>query len=190
MMEMRTEARRERLVKYGFVALAFVLAAFAWYHGTSQSGDLVPVGSRRVMPSLVLAQLDGGTWRMADHRGQVVLINYWATWCGPCWEETPGLIRLARELGPRGLAVAGVSLDEGGREKVQKFVDEFKLPYPVAFPEPMSQIARGREGVPTTILVDREGRVAKTYVGAVREGDFKEDVEALLGEGVPSHPSR
>lgn len=180
--EMQTEARRERLVKWGFVAVAVALAAFAWHHRTSQSGNLAPVDSRRVMPSLTLMQLDGGTWRMADHRGQVVLINYWATWCGPCWEETPGLIRLAQELGPRGLAVVGISLDEGGRENVQKFVDEFSLPYPVAFPAPMSQIAREMEGIPTTILVDREGRVAKTYVGAVREADFKADVEVLLNE--------
>ena len=63
------------------------------------------------MPELVMAQLDGGTWRTVDHRGQVVLLNYWATWCGPCWEETPGLVRLSREMGPKGLAVVGVAID-------------------------------------------------------------------------------
>jgi cytochrome c biogenesis protein CcmG/thiol:disulfide interchange protein DsbE len=134
------------------------------------------------MPELVMAQLDGGTWRMADHRGQVVLVNYWATWCGPCWEETPGLVRLSRELGPKGLAVVGVAIDEGGREKVQKFVDEFHVSYPVTLPDRMSQMEYGMAGVPTTILVDKEGRVAKTYVGAVRQADYKTDVEALLAE--------
>jgi cytochrome c biogenesis protein CcmG, thiol:disulfide interchange protein DsbE len=135
------------------------------------------------MPALALAQLDGGTWRMEEHRGQVVLVNYWATWCGPCREETPGLVRLSRELGPKGLAVVGVSIDEGSRGKVQQFVDEFHVPYPVAFPEAMSQMARGMAGVPTTILVDRRGRVAKTYVGAARERDFEADVDVLLREG-------
>jgi len=135
------------------------------------------------MPALVLTQLDGGTWRMEDHRGQVVLVNYWATWCGPCREETPGLVRLSRELGPKGLAVVGVSIDEGSRGKVQQFVDEFKVPYPVAFPEAMSPMAEGMAGVPTTILVDRGGRVAKTYVGAAREADFEADVGVLLREG-------
>jgi len=182
MVEMQKMTRRDRAVRWGFGIVAVALALFAWYHGTSQAGGIVPVASRKVMPSLALAQLGGGTWRMADHRGQVVLVNYWATWCGPCWEETPGLVRLAHELGPRGLAVVGVSIDQGGREKVQKFVDDFKVPYPVAFPEPLSQMEWGMEGVPTTILVDREGRVAKSYVGAVREADFREDVEALLGE--------
>ena len=119
---------------------------------------------------------------MADHRGQVVLVNYWATWCEPCWEETPGLIRLSQEMGPKGLAVVGVALDEGGEEKVRKFVDAFRVSYPVVMPERMPQVEYGLEGVPTTILVDKEGRMAKAYVGAVRQADFKTDVEVLLAE--------
>jgi cytochrome c biogenesis protein CcmG, thiol:disulfide interchange protein DsbE len=119
---------------------------------------------------------------MGDHRGQVVLVNYWATWCGPCWEETPGLIRLSKELGPKGLAIVGVAIDEGSNAKVKKFVDEFHVPYPIALPVRMSQIEFGMAGVPTTVLVDKHGRVAKTYVGAVRQADFAEDVGVLLGE--------
>jgi cytochrome c biogenesis protein CcmG, thiol:disulfide interchange protein DsbE len=169
-----------RWVKYVAGAIAFGIVAAVWHYGTRQSGGIVPVGERRMMPELAMAQLDGEPWRMADHRGQVVLVNYWATWCGPCWEETPGLIRLSQEM--KGLAVVGVSLDTGGTAKVQKFVDEFHVPYPVVMPERMSQMEFGLEGVPTTILVDKQGRVAKTYVGAVRERDFRTDVEALLVE--------
>jgi cytochrome c biogenesis protein CcmG, thiol:disulfide interchange protein DsbE len=171
-----------RLVRYVAAVVAFAVVAWAWYYGTRQSGRIAPAASRRVMPELVMAQLDGGTWRMAEHRGQVVLVNYWASWCGPCWEETPGLIRLSKEFGPQGLAVVGVAIDEGGTAKVNKFVEEFHVPYPVTLPERGSQMAYGMAGVPTTILVDRQGRVAKTYVGAVRQGDFEEDVGVLLGE--------
>ena len=174
--------RGERWAMWGFVALAVLLGGFAWHRATSQAGGIAPVNERKAMPALELAQLGGGEWRMADHRGQVVLINYWATWCGPCREEMPGLSRLARELGPQGLAVVGVSIDKGGRDKVREFVNDFKVPYPVAFPDPLSQMEWGMAGVPTTILVDREGRVAKSYVGAVRESDFREDVEVLLAE--------
>ena len=92
------------------------------------------------------------------------------------------MIGLSQELGPKGLAVVGIAIDEGGREKVKKFVDEFHVPYPVALPEKMSQMEYGMAGVPTTVLVDRYGRVAKTYVGAVRQADFKTDVEVLLEE--------
>jgi cytochrome c biogenesis protein CcmG/thiol:disulfide interchange protein DsbE len=179
---MEHDGEPKRWVRVGVGIAAFAVVALVWHFGARQSGEIVPAASRRRMPEVELAQLGEGTWRMADHRGQVVLINYWATWCGPCREEMPGLARLSRELGPEGLAVVGVSLDEGGREKVQRFVEEFHVPYPVAFPAPMSQVGQGLEGVPTTILVDRAGRVAKVYVGAVREGDFREDVKVLLGE--------
>jgi cytochrome c biogenesis protein CcmG, thiol:disulfide interchange protein DsbE len=171
-----------RWVRYAVAVLAFGVVAGVWHYGTRQSGGIAPAGERRVMPELVMTQLDGGTWRMAEHRGQVVLVNYWATWCGPCWEETPGLVRLSRELGPEGLAVVGVSIDEGGREKVKKFVDDFGVTYPVVLPERMAHVEFGLEGVPTTILVDKQGRVAKSYVGAVRQRDFETDVRVLLAE--------
>ena len=171
-----------RWARYGAAAAAFAVMALAWHYGTRQSGGITPVAARKAMPELVMTQLDGGTWRMVDHRGQVVLVNYWASWCGPCWEETAGLVGLAEELGPKGLAVVGVAMDEGGEEKVRQFVDRFHVPYPVTRPEGMSQMAYGMEGLPTTVLVDRRGRVAKTYVGAVRRADFGRDVEVLLGE--------
>jgi cytochrome c biogenesis protein CcmG, thiol:disulfide interchange protein DsbE len=171
-----------RRVRYAMAVVGFAVVAWAWHFGTRQSGGIRPVAERRVMPEVVMAQLDGGTWRTVDHRGQVVLVNYWATWCEPCWQETPGLVRLSREMGPKGLAVVGVAIDAGGREKVKKFVDQFGVPYPVVVPERLSQVEYGLEGVPTTILLDKQGRVAKTYVGAARQADFKTDVEALLRE--------
>ncbi len=169
-----------RCVRYAVAAVGFAVVAWAWHFGTRQSGGIAPAGERRMMPELAMTRLDGGTWRMEEHRGQVVLVNYWATWCEPCWEETPGLIRLSQEV--KGLAVVGVAIDEGGAAKVRKFVDEFHVPYPVTMPEKMSQMEFGLEGVPTTILVDKQGRVAKSYVGAVRERDFRTDVETLLAE--------
>jgi cytochrome c biogenesis protein CcmG/thiol:disulfide interchange protein DsbE len=178
----RELAMQSKWVRYTVMVIGFAILSWAWYFATRQSGGLVPVAERRLMPELVMRQLDGGTWRMEDHRGQVVLVNYWASWCGPCWEETPGLIRLSKDLGPQGLAVVGVAVDEGGTEKVKKFVDEFHVPYPVTLPEAGSQMAYGMAGVPTTLLVDRQGRVAKTYSGAAREADFRTDVASLLAE--------
>jgi len=174
--------RRERLTQYVFMALGVALLIFGLSHRTRQSGHIAPVESRKVMPALEMERLDGGEWRLEDHLGQVVLINYWATWCGPCQMETPGLVSLARELGPKGLAVVGVSMDTGDRAKVRNFVERFQVRYPVVFPEKMSQLGSGIEGLPTTILLDRNGRVAKTYVGAVRRADFEADVNAVLRE--------
>ncbi len=151
----------------------------------AQRAGVTPAGQRRAMGDVSLRTLEGGTWRLGEHRGQVVLVNLWATWCGPCREETPMLVRLEREMGPRGLAVVGVSMDVGGRErKVRAFAREFGVGYPMAFADAMSQMSAGMEGIPTTIVVDREGRVARTYVGEVREGVLREDVEVLLSESV------
>ena len=167
---------------------AFLLAAVALgvfmtlRRGPVKAGGLTRVATRQLAPNMEFEQMDGGTWRLREHRGQVVLMNLWATWCGPCREETPGLVDLYREDGPKGLAIVGLSLDTGGREKVQDFVRHFQVTYPIVFPEPMSQLAETVEGVPTTILIDKNGRVAKTFVGAVERAVFAADVDALLAE--------
>ncbi|MEO6912278.1 MAG: TlpA disulfide reductase family protein, partial [Edaphobacter sp.] len=103
-----------------WAVLFFVLAAGVMFflsqrRGQMRAGGITPVALRRAAPEMVLEQMDGGSWRLRDHRGQVVLINLWASWCGPCRMETPGLVRLYREAGPRGLEVVGLSLDVGGR---------------------------------------------------------------------------
>lgn len=173
--------RRGRLAAF-LVASAALGIFMTLKRGPVKAGGMTPVAMRRPAPKLDLQQLDGGSWRLEDHRRQVVLINLWATWCGPCREETPGLVELYRDAGPKGLAIVGLSLDTGGREKVQDFVQQFHVPYPIVFPEPMSQLADTVEGVPTTILVDKHGRVAKTFVGAVERAVFAADVDTLLAE--------
>jgi len=165
------------------LAVTAALALFASLrHGELRAGHLTPAAQRRVAPGMTLRRMNGGDWRLADYRGQVVLINLWASWCGPCREETPGLVRLYRSMHGRGLEVVGLSLDVGSHDKVESFVRQFQVPYPIAFPEPMSQLASTVEGIPTTILIDRQGRVAKTYVGAAREAVFAADVQDLMRE--------
>jgi cytochrome c biogenesis protein CcmG/thiol:disulfide interchange protein DsbE len=154
--------------------------------GIPASGGFVAIHERKPMPMIELRQLDGGTWRLADHHSKVVVVNYWASWCAPCWEETPALMRLNTELEPSGLAVVGVAMDEGNSDhvnaEVHRFVQTLHVSYPIALPEPMSQMAYGVDGLPTTILVDRQGRVAKVYTGAIREKELKADIKALLAE--------
>lgn len=173
---------RRRVWVAGFFGVAAALALFVSMRPSRVQAGVTPIALRPSAPNMVLAQLDGGSWKLEDHRGQVVLVNLWASWCGPCREETPGLVRLYGELGPKRLEIVGLSLDVGGRENVRSFVRQFQVPYPIAFPEPMSQLADIVEGVPTTILVDKEGRVAKTYRGAVQQAVFAADVNELLAE--------
>ncbi len=179
---MSTGHRDDRLWLLAFLVVAAVFTTFDWPLG-SRAGGFTPAAKRTAVPSLEFEQTDGRQWRLADHRGEVVLVNYWATWCGPCRVEMPGLIKVARESGPKGLAVVGVSLDEGPTASalVQQFASQYKLPYPVAFEESVPPGPRSLD-IPTTVLIDRQGRIAKVYTGSVRPADFAKDVASLLAE--------
>lgn len=138
------------------------------------------------MPAVHLKLLSGDSWNLNDHRGQVIAINYWATWCGPCWQETPMLVSLSHEYGRQGFVIVGVATDERNSAEIPpavlRFIERFHVDYPVAMTAPMSQVAYAMEGLPTTILIDRRGRIAQIIVGALQETNFRANVEALLRE--------
>lgn len=175
-------SRRRKLIQYLLFGVAVLWIAFFWRSFSDQKAGVRPVKDRTTVADLTFPELNGSSWRLSDHRGQVVLINYWASWCGPCREETPGLIDLAREYRYKGLAIAGVSMDMGGRPAVEGFLHEFHMPYPILMPDLASPSAPAVEALPTSVLVDRNGRVAKSYVGAVQESIFRADVDQLLSE--------
>jgi cytochrome c biogenesis protein CcmG, thiol:disulfide interchange protein DsbE len=171
---------RDFLLLTAFVLVIAVLPGLLELR--SQSGHLTAPGMRQPMAAFSVPQLDGSTWRLADHRGRVVLVNFWATWCGPCREELPGLARLARMHPPTDLAVLGISLDHTDPQTVRDFAAHYNLGYPIVHADPMWQIDQIPSGIPATILLDREGRIAKTYSGAIREKDFQADIAQLLAE--------
>jgi cytochrome c biogenesis protein CcmG, thiol:disulfide interchange protein DsbE len=186
---LETKRNYRKLLQYLLFAVAILWIAFATQNWTDQESGVREVKDRHAVADLVMPQLSGGAWRLSDHRGQVVLINYWASWCAPCRQETPGLIDLAREYRYKGLSIVGVSMDEGGRQAVESFQSEFHMPYPVLMPDLTSPSAPAVEGLPTTVLVDRNGRAAKSYIGAVRESVFRADVDRLLAEAATSSPA-
>ncbi len=109
--------QRQRLF-YGLLALALFTSALFLRSRLEGSGEVTPPRERRPMPPLRLDLLRGGSWSLADRRGQVVVINYWASWCAPCWEETPTLSRITREFASQGVAVIGVAMDERSSTEV------------------------------------------------------------------------
>jgi len=182
-----------KLIQYLLFAVVVVWIAIGIQTWSDQKAGVTAVKDRTHMADLAFPQLDGSSWRLSDHRGQVVLINYWASWCAPCRQETPGLIDLARDYRYKGLSIVGVAMDEGGRPAVESFLSEFHLPYPVLMPDLASPSVPAIEALPTTVLVDRNGRAAKSYIGAVKESVFRADVDRLLAEqpapSVTSSPS-
>jgi cytochrome c biogenesis protein CcmG/thiol:disulfide interchange protein DsbE len=180
---MRSNNRSSYIWMLLFLAAAGLIGG-GWLWRTKQSGAIQPISERRTMPALALPQLGGGEWSLADHRGQVVLLNYWATWCEPCREDLPGLIELARSSDSQRVAIVGVALDSGpnAQETVRSFVAKFHVPYPIAMPDERERRSIGDMGLPTTILLDKHGRVARKYFGATERDDFARDIATLLAE--------
>ena len=147
--------------------------------------DEVPelVGRGGPAPDFSLPLLDGDREiRLSDYRGQVVLVNFWATWCKPCEEEMPAMERLYRRLGPHGFEMLAVSVDED-MDAVRGFREKMSITFPLLL-DPSQETAQAYQtmGFPESLLVDPEGNIVERYVGP-REWDhpaYVERIEALL----------
>ncbi len=141
--------------------------------------------------TLSLEDLDGNARSLEEHRGQVVVLNFWATWCLPCVEEMPLLAALQESHGPRGVQVIGVSTDAPDRIRlVRRFVRRHDLDFPVwvgGTVEQMRGFGAG-EALPATVILDRDGRIAMRILGPVEPGDLEERVEWLLGDRSDAGP--
>lgn len=159
------------------VAAAALLALSACSKESGSAG----AGTGDLPPPLELPDLSGRPVRLADFKGKVVLLDFWATWCPPCIEELPDLIRLHKSLETGGFTVVGVAVEESSQADVSEFVRLHKVPYPVLYAEERPKAFRLR-ALPTAYLLDREGRVRQKYLGSKDAGDLKRDVESLLKE--------
>ncbi|HWQ54860.1 MAG TPA: TlpA disulfide reductase family protein [Bryobacteraceae bacterium] len=136
---------------------------------------------RKPAPDFSLKDGDGRTVRLSDYRGKVVLLNFWATWCGPCKIEVPWFIDFERRNKDRGFSVIGVSMDDDGWEAVKPFVNRLGVNYRIVLGDDrVSEAYGGVEALPTTFLIDREGNIAAVHVGLAGKNDFEDGIEKLL----------
>lgn len=138
-------------------------------------------------PDFALRDLAGRTVRLSDHRGKVVLVNFWATWCVPCRVELPHLERLHRQYGRDGLVVLGVSIDgPDSSAEVDPQARRYGLTFPVLLDEETRVVAlyNPKKTAPFTIIVGRDGQVARRREGyhAGDEVEVEADIKALLAE--------
>ena len=143
---------------------------------TSTAATATGIDVGAAMPAYTAMNLDGTKFDIASRRGKVVLLNVWATWCGPCIYEIPELQRIHDLYTARGFEVVGVSVDEGGVEGVKQFVADKQMRYPVAL-DPQGQIANifQTSVLPTSVLVDRNGKIVWKKYGAILENDQELD---------------
>ena len=132
-------------------------------------------------PDVQLKTLDGKTFQLAELRGRVVLLNFWATWCIPCRSEIPELNNMHRDLEARGLSVVGVSTYDGA-EGVRNFWKDIKQDYPVLLGDQNVESTFAVSALPTTFILDREGRIRAKIIGERRRESFEAAVKPLLEE--------
>ena len=133
-MQCSTQDKKCRVCPGVKIALIF-LAGYVIYSVFARGGtEMHPVAQREPVKQFAMTDLNGQTWNLDDHRGKVVVLNFWATWCPPCQRETPDLVDVANRYKNKGVEFAGVALDEGSGDAVQQFVDQYKIPYAILRP--------------------------------------------------------
>lgn len=168
-------------------ALCLTLGLLACSSAPTKSAELKPENQRRKAPGFELKDAQGKTVRLSDYHGKVVLLNFWATWCGPCRIEIPWFKEFERMYKDRGFAVLGVAMDEEGWEVINPYVEKMQINYRILLGTDMvADLYGGVGALPTSFVIDREGRIAATHVGLVSRSDYEKDIQALLDQGVRS----
>lgn len=174
--QFRNQSRLRRLLLTGAL-LALVLPGAAAANSTT-----VRAGAEA--PDFALRSSAGPNLRLSEHRGQVVMINFWATWCGPCRQEMPKLDEIFARYEAAGFALLGVNIDEDSA-RAQRLADELGVTFPLLFDDEQS-VSRlyDVQAMPMTVMVDRDGKVRSVHYGyrPGMEQRYLDEVRALLRE--------
>jgi cytochrome c biogenesis protein CcmG/thiol:disulfide interchange protein DsbE len=171
------------------IVLAVGITALVACSGSKAQPDRNKVSAkahndRKPAPDFTLTDSDGAKVKLADYRGKVVLLNFWATWCGPCQIEIPWFKEFEQQYKSKGFEVVGVSMDEDGWSAVKPYMAEHKLNYRILLgDDSVSQLYGGLDALPTTFIIDRDGRFAfPPHVGLVSKNEYSSEIESILGE--------
>ena len=171
---------QKRLTGYAiagvFLIVVSVVSAIV-AHSRERAGAAVSL-------DFTLKDMNGADVRLADFRGKPLIVNFWATWCGPCQLETPELVELANEYQSRGLIIVGISYDDAP-EQVKQFASQFKVSYPLLIGrdrEDVFNAFRLKDGLPMSVFIRQDGRIARSLEGINTKAWFQEQIEALLAE--------
>jgi peroxiredoxin len=155
-----------------------------WAGAVCLASSLLACGRPEPAPDIGYTLLDGRQARLADLRGKVVLVNFWSTGCAPCVQEMPGLVRTWKRFAPRGFETLAISTQDDPPFAVIGFASSRRLPFPVAMDQ-TGEIAHrfGDVGfTPTSLLIDRQGRIVARWIGAVDFDELDASIERLLRE--------
>jgi cytochrome c biogenesis protein CcmG/thiol:disulfide interchange protein DsbE len=176
----RSPSSQSRLRRGILSAIAVSFFALA-HDAVAVPADPTPVISRPA-PDFSRNDLDHAQVRLAAYRGKVVLLNFWATWCGPCLIEMPHFVAWQQAYGKEGLQVIGISMDDDA-QPVRAAYERYRLNYPVVMgDEKLGEMYGGILGLPVTFLIDRSGQIRFMYKSGAGLSRIHGEVEKLLSE--------
>jgi len=132
----------------------------------SASGHPIRIGYGTPAPDFTLETLDGKTVSLSEFKGKAVLVNFWATWCGPCKIETPWLVDFQNQYGAQGLQIVGVAMDDSGKDEIARFAKDMGMNYPVLLgKEAVGEAYGGIPALPESFFVGRDGKIVDKIMG-------------------------
>lgn len=170
------------------VVLIALMVYAGWRSRPAKSTAMVPGAQSlaagdavgRQAPDFVLNDLQGKQVRLSDFRGKAVLLNFWATWCGPCKVEMPWFVELQKQYGPQGLEIVGVALDDSSRETISKFAKDMGVNYLILQGQDAVGDAYGTMGLPTSFFIDRNGKIVEAGSGLLARSEIEGDIKKAL----------
>ena len=170
-----------------FIAILAMLATGKYLDRTHRHGAPVLVGDVRgiTAPNFELATLDGQRVKLSDYRGKAVLLNFWATWCGPCKVEMPWFVDLQKKYGNDGLVILGIAMDDSETPKIAQVASEMGVNYPVLLgTDKVSEAYGNVELLPTSFYIDREGKIVGKGEGLLGRNEIEQNVQKALASPV------
>ena len=132
-------------------------------------------------PEFTLQALDGKTVHLSDYRGKAVLLNFWATWCGPCKIEMPWFVELQKEYGPEGLQIVGVAMDDASTQEIGDFAKDMGVNYPVLIgKESVGDAYGGVQFLPENFYINRNGKIVDRAFGLKGRSEIEDEIKRIL----------
>jgi peroxiredoxin len=170
----------------GTAVIAVAVGVYLFAHTRWAGHRQIGAAQHALAPDFSLPNLEGRRLNLSAYRGNVVLLDFWATWCVPCREEIPHFVDLQNKYRDRGLQIIGVSMDDGP-EPVRDFYQRFKMNYPVVMGNArIGELYGGVLGLPIAFVVGRDGRVYSKHIGATDIAIFERELVSLLQNQKPN----
>ena len=159
--------------------------------GLEQQQQLSGPAIGKPAPDFELETLDGKKFKLSDLRGKAVLLNFWATWCGPCKIEMPWLVEFQKHYQSQGFEVVGVAMEDTKKEEIAAFAKEMGVNYTVMRgKEAIGEAYGGLPGLPTTFYIGRDGRIVGQHIGLNGKADMDQEIQVALATGSASDGSK